>query len=153
MCIKLQYMAASKQACTLQTQFRNAVPLVWGLLRLAPITWGNGECKWESMVSYLLHRSSLSRGGSCSKQVLQFFITEKISLKVTCQSAHTSSCYEWAPSIWAGLYFYICSAYNICVQYTLVATMILSMVYRLPCTNSEFVSCHREDKICKLVFL
>ena len=144
--IKLRYMAASKQACTLQTHFCNAVPLVWGLLRLAPITWGNAknwECKWESTVSYLLHRSSLSRGGSCSKQVLQFFITEKISLKVTCQSAHTSFCHEWAPSIWAGLYFYICSAYNICVQYALVATMFLSMVYRLPCTNSEFVSSHR----------
>ena len=29
-------MAASKQAHTLQTQFRNAVSLVWGSLRLAP---------------------------------------------------------------------------------------------------------------------
>ena len=32
------YMAASKQARTLQTHFRNAVPLVWSLLRLTPIT-------------------------------------------------------------------------------------------------------------------
>ena len=31
-------MAASKQACTLQTHFHNAVLLVWSSLRLAPIT-------------------------------------------------------------------------------------------------------------------
>ena len=40
-------MAASKQASTyVNTHFRNAVPLVWGSLRLAPIN-SPASCLWE----------------------------------------------------------------------------------------------------------
>ena len=39
-----------KQACTLQTHFRNAVPLVWGLLRLAPI---NTDCVHRRHLGHL----------------------------------------------------------------------------------------------------
>ena len=51
-------MAASKQAHTL-THFRNAVPLVWGSLRLTPtsprVIVGTVESGYQAHIRYLAH--------------------------------------------------------------------------------------------------